>query len=149
MRLKAKYLILLTQLLLLLLLLLKIKYLVLLIQSKRTDYNTEINEIEKKITDHDYDKYITTPEFNKLTAENFAARLAQANLASKSDIANFVKKTDFDDKLKNLNKKVTSNKTKLLLVENKLGKLENSFQHFIQVFLLVKVTLIMMEHNFL
>ena len=82
----------------------------LVIQSKKTDYNTKINEIEKKITDHDHDKYITTPEFNKLTAENFAARLAQANLASKNDIAALVKKTDFDDKLKNLNKKVTSNK---------------------------------------
>ena len=54
---------------------------------KKTDYNTKINEIEKKITDHDHDKYITTPEFNKLTSENFAARLKQANLASKSDIA--------------------------------------------------------------
>ena len=42
-----------------------------------------------------------------ITAENFAARLAQANLGTKSDIADFVKKTDFDDKLKNLNKKVT------------------------------------------
>ena len=84
-------------LLLLLLLLLKIKYLMLVI-SQKTDYNTKINEIEKKITDHDRDKYITTPEFNKLTSGYFAARLAQANLASKSDIANFVKKTDFDDK---------------------------------------------------
>ena len=73
------------------------------IQSKETGYNTKINEIEKKISDHNYDNYITTPEFNNLTAESFAARLAQANLASKSDISNFVKKTDFDDKLKNLN----------------------------------------------
>ena len=40
-----------------------------------------------------------------------AARLTQANSARKSDFANFGKKTDFDDKLKNLNKKVTSNKT--------------------------------------
>ena len=28
------------------------------------------------------------------------------------------KKTDFDDKLKNLNKRITSNKTKYVLVEN-------------------------------
>ena len=47
---------------------------------------------------------------NKLTSENFAARLAQVNLTSKNDIVAFVKKRDFDDKLKNLNKKVTSNK---------------------------------------
>ena len=34
----------------------------------KTGYNIKINEIEKKITDHNYDKYITTPEFNKTTA---------------------------------------------------------------------------------
>ena len=73
---------------------------------------------EKKIIDHVHNKYITTPEFHKLTAENFAAWLAQASLASKNDIANFVNETDFDDKLKNLNKKVTSNETKHLLVKN-------------------------------
>ena len=71
------------------------------IQSKKTDYNTKINEIEKRITDHSHDKYITTLEFNKLTAENFAARLALANL---------VTKTDFDDNLINLNKKLTQTK---------------------------------------
>ena len=59
---------------------------------KKTDYNTKINEIEKKITDHNHDKYITTAEFHKLTAENFASRLKQPNLSSKSDIANFVNK---------------------------------------------------------
>ena len=60
----------------------------------KTDYNTKVNEIEKKITDLSHDKYITTPEFNKLTVENFAAKLAHPNL---------VEKTDFDDKLINLN----------------------------------------------
>ena len=39
-------------------------------------------------------------------------------------MTNFVNKTDFDDKLKNLNKKVTSNKTKNLLVENDLKELQ-------------------------
>ena len=34
------------------------------------------------------------------------------------------KKSDFDDKLKNLNKKLTSNKTKHLLVENEFKKLQ-------------------------
>ena len=63
----------------------------------------------KKMTDHSHDKYITTPEFNKLTAENVAAKLAQANL---------ITKTDFDVKLSSLNKKITSSKTKHLLVEN-------------------------------
>ena len=53
-----------------------------------------------------------------LTLENFASKLGQGNLASKIDIANFVRKTDFEDKLKNLNKKATSNKTKNKLVED-------------------------------
>ena len=30
---------------------------------KKTDYGTQITEIEKKLTDHNHDKYITTPEF--------------------------------------------------------------------------------------
>ena len=52
---------------------------------KKTDYNTKINEIEKKITDHNHDKYITTPEFNNLAAGFFTARLAQADLVTKAD----------------------------------------------------------------
>ena len=52
-----------------------------------------------------------------VVAENLTARLAQTNLTSKNDVANFVKKTDFEDKLKNLNERVTSNKTKHLLIE--------------------------------
>ena len=67
----------------------------------------KVNEIKKKLIDHKHDENITTPEFNKLTAENFAARLAQANL---------VTKTDFDNKLSLPNRKITSNKTKHLLV---------------------------------
>ena len=84
----------------------------LVIQSKKTDYDTKINEIEKKFTYQNHDKYITTPDFNKLTAENFDGRLAQANLVTKSDIVNFVNKTDFDEKQKYLNTKTTLNKTK-------------------------------------
>ena len=71
------------------------KYLMLVIQSKKTEYDTKVSEIEKKVTDHDHDKYITTSEFNNLTAKSFAARLAQANL---------VRKTDFDTKLIRLKK---------------------------------------------
>ena len=81
----------------------------LVIQSKKTDYNTKISEIENKITtDHDHNKYITK-KFDKLTSENLTARLKQANLASKSDVANFVKNAVFDIKVKN----VTSNKNEL------------------------------------
>ena len=49
---------------------------------KKTEYNTNINEIEKKISYHGYAEYITIQQYNKLTAENFIARLAQANLAN-------------------------------------------------------------------
>ena len=58
-----------------------------------------------------------------LTVDNFAARLAQAKLATKADIADFVKEADFDNKLENLNKKVTSNKAKHVLIENELHEL--------------------------
>ena len=59
--------------------------------------------------------YITTLEINTLAADVFNARLAQANL---------ITKTDFDAKLSSLNRKITQNKTKHLLVENELNKLK-------------------------
>ena len=90
---------------------------------KKTDYNKKITEIENKLTDHNHDKYITTPEFNTLAVDVFNARLAQANL---------IIKTDFDAKLSSLNKNVTKNKTRHLLVENELKKLK----------LLIRVTLL-------
>ena len=77
--------------------------------------NTKISEIENKLTDHNYDRYITTPEFNKFTTEDFDARLAKANL---------VTKTDFDTKLKSFDQKINPNKTKRLLVESELKKLQ-------------------------
>ena len=80
----------------------------LIIWLKITDYNTKINEIEKKLTDHMHDKYITTPEFNK----------SKANLKTK---------TEFDAKLSSLNRKIVSNKTKHLLIENELKKLKTFY----------------------
>ena len=62
-----------------------------------------------------------------MTLENFIARLKQENLAGKNDIANFVNKTGFNDKLKNLNKKITSNRTKNVIVENKLKKITDNW----------------------
>ena len=47
---------------------------------EKSEYNTKIEEIEKKILNHD--KYITT------------------NLGDKNNIADFVKKIDFDEKIK-------------------------------------------------
>ena len=57
--------------------------------------------------------------------DKFAVRLKQANLTTKSDIDHFVEKTDFYDKLKYLNKKITSNKTKHVEIEKKLTDLTN------------------------
>ena len=46
---------------------------------KKTDYDTKISEIEKKLTNHDHNKYAATSEFNVLAANVFNTRLAQAN----------------------------------------------------------------------
>ena len=66
----------------------------------------------------DHGKYITTQEFNKSTPDNFDAGLKkQANLTAKADFADFVEKSDLDNKLKKINKKFTSNKTKHVLIQ--------------------------------
>ena len=82
---------------------------------KKTNYDTKISDLEKKLTDHNHDKYIIIPEFNSLAASVFNARLAQANL---------ITNTDFDVKLSSLNMKIMSNKLKYLLVENELKVLK-------------------------
>ena len=87
----------------------------LVIWLKREDYNTKVTEIENKLSNHNQDKYIDTQDFNKLTVDVFNARLAQASL---------ILKTDFDAKLSSLNRKITQNKSKHLLVENELNKLK-------------------------
>ena len=73
---------------------------------KKTDYNTKISEIQKKVCDYNHDKYITTSKLNNLAARAFTARLAQADL---------VTKTDFDTKLQYISKRITSNKTSICL----------------------------------
>ena len=52
-------------------------------------------------------------EFNTLAAYVFNSRLAQAN---------WITRTHFDAKLLRLNRKITENKSKNLLVENELNK---------------------------
>ena len=42
---------------------------------KKTDYDTKITELEKKLTDHDHDKDIITLEFDNLVASVFNTRL--------------------------------------------------------------------------
>ena len=86
----------------------------LVVQLKKTNYDTKISEPEKQLTDRNHDKYIT-PEFNTLTASVFNTRLAQVNL---------ITKTYFHAKLSSLNRKITANKSKHLLVENELKKLK-------------------------
>ena len=85
---------------------------------KKIDYNTKVTEInfyKVKLNNHNHDKYFDTQEFNKLAADDFNARIAEAKL---------ITKTEFDAKLSSLNRKVTSNKTKHLVVENELNKLK-------------------------
>ena len=82
---------------------------------KKTDDNTKISDVESKINNHNHEKYITTLEFNKSTTQNFKARLPQENL---------VAKTDFDAKLQDISKRNISNKSKNLLVEKELKKLQ-------------------------
>ena len=82
---------------------------------KKRNYDTKIGETQNKLTDHNHDKYITTPEVNTLTADVSNARSAEANI---------ITKTDFDATLSSLNRKIISNKSKHLLVENELKKLK-------------------------
>ena len=58
-----------------------------------------------------------------MNSKKFCSKISTSKLASKNDIAHFLGLTDFDDKLKNLNKKITSNKTKNVLVRNEFKKL--------------------------
>ena len=83
---------------------------------KNTNYNTKTSDIENKVNNHNHDKYIAAPEFNTMAADAFKARLA-----AQTDL---IRKPDFDFKLKGISDRVTKNKTKYLLVENELKKLQ-------------------------
>ena len=93
----------------------------LVVQLKKEIITQKLISLKKKLNYHNHDKYIT------LVASVFNARSAQAKLMS----------TNFDAKLLSLNRKITSNKTKHLLVESELKKLK----HLIQGILLAKVIL--------
>ena len=71
----------------------------------KTNYNTKISETEGKINNHNHDKYVTTTTPNTL-------------------FANLVTKTKLDAELKKVSDRVNSNKTKDLLLENEIKKLE-------------------------
>ena len=80
-------------------------------------------KLKKKLTDDDRDKYITTLEFNILVARVFTVRLPQAYL---------ITKIDFDDKVKSLNQKTNSNKTKHLLFENGMKNYKRVIQFILE-----------------
>ena len=86
--------------------LLKIKYLVLVIKSKKLTTIQKLMKLKRKLL---------------IIIMIFAARLKQVNLASKRDSVNFVNKRDFHDKVKN----VTSNK-------NELNSYQKKFKQFQQ-----------------
>ena len=81
--------------------------------------STKNSEVENKNLDNS--KYITTQECNQLTAENFAVRLKQADL---------VNKNDFDNKIKSSDRRITSNKTKHLEVQERLNSLITNYYNF-------------------
>ena len=91
----------------------------LVIYLKETDYDTKVGEIEKKIPHHN--KYIIINQFNKFSG------------------------AIFDERLKTQNQQ----QLMILILLNKLlpqmSKNQKNFKHMIQVFLLVKVTLAMVN----
>ena len=103
-----------------------------LVKKKKRNYNTKSTEIEKKLTNPNHDKYITSTEFN-ISAAVFNAKLVQANL---------ITKTDFDAKLSSINRNITANKSKNLLVGNELNKLKT-----FGAILLARITLKKMVHK--
>ena len=77
---------------------------------KKTDYETKILEIKKKVTDQSDDKYITNSKFHNLTAKKkrkITERLAHANSITKKN---------FDNNLTNLNRKITQIKQNIYLL---------------------------------
>ena len=51
------------------------------------------------------------------------AKITEKKVVNETNIFDFIKKTNFDDKLNNISKKVTLNKSQYLLVENELNEL--------------------------
>ena len=70
---------------------------------KKTNYDVKIKSIEGK--------YWTTADFIKFTSDIFGVKIKQKELINKSDI---------DRKLININKKITSSKTKHIEADKKL-----------------------------
>ena len=78
--------------------------------AKKIDLNAKITEIESKI-----------PSITGLATNSTLSAVEN----KMPDVSSLMKKTDFDAKLKKNSDRVTSNKTKHLLVENELRKAKN------------------------
>ena len=79
----------------------------------KADYDAKISVMKKKI--------FTTSDCNKPRNNIPHARITEKKVMK--HIGNFVKKTDFNDKLKHVNRKITSDKTKHVGGEKKLKEL--------------------------
>lgn len=91
---------------------------------KEKDHNTKKSETEKKTMDCKHGKHIITSEFYKLAAQNFKARLKQAYL---------VTKTEYDTKFHDISRRITSNKSTHLIVENELKRLQKCDSSYFKV----------------
>ena len=93
-----------------------------------TKYDTDKSELDNKIPD----------------ISNLATKTALTTIEKKiPDVSNLITKTDFGSKLSNLNRKVTTNKTKHLPFENELNKLKT----FGSIYFIGKVILKKMVHK--
>ena len=75
---------------------------------------TNLSNLKSKVDKLDVDKLVPVIDTSLLILLPLIVLLTLL-------FANFIKTTHFHDKLKNLNKNVTSNKTKDILVENELN----------------------------
>ena len=71
----------------------------------KTNYNTKVSEIESKIDNHNHDKYVAFTSLNAMSVK-------------------LITNTKLDAELKKNCDKATSNKTKDLLLENEIKKLQ-------------------------
>ena len=109
---------------------------------KKTDYNTKIADIEGKIPDisnlatktalisienkiHNASSFVTKSSYDTKIKEIKNKYVSNADFNSKLVQANLITKSDFGNKLTNLNRKITKNKSDHVLLENELNKLKN------------------------
>ena len=109
---------------------------------KKTDYNTKIADIEGKIPDisnlatktalisienkiHDASSFVTKSSYDTKIKEIKNKYVSNTDFNSKLGQANLITKSDFGNKLTNLNRKITKNKSDHVLLQNELNKLKN------------------------